>query len=144
MKAITVTKYIPRDNEEYMNDMQLGFFKEKLLHMRHTLLEETNVIKKELQGSGANHPDLFDTASSHTEFTRELKGFNRNRLQLSKIDRALGRIDSGEYGYCEMTGEEIGLKRLKAQPLATLCIDVQEMLERTKNQQKCESVYIGY
>lgn len=134
MKIVPV--YTPTDDEEYMNDKQIVYFKEKLMNMRHALLKGSNHIRKELQDTWLNHPDVFDVATSQAGLAVELNGFDRNRVQLSKIDRALFRIDTGEYGYCEITGEEIGIKRLKAQPLATLCIDVQEMLERNNQQQR--------
>lgn len=135
MNTAMFDSYTPSEDEEYMNENQLIYFKEKLLNMRHTLLEESTNIRQELKETWLNHPDVFDVATSQTGLASELNGFDRNRAQLSKIDRALLRIGSGEYGYCEMTGEEIGIKRLAVQPLATLCIDVQEMLER-KNQQR--------
>lgn len=134
--------YIPSEEEDYMNDTQLNYFKNKLLKMRQGLLEGTENIRKELKDSWLNHPDVFDVATSQTGLAIELNGFGRNREQLTKIERALSLIENKEYGYCEMSGEEIGLKRLEAQPLATLCIDVQEMLERKNQQARYSSVTV--
>lgn len=124
------TSYRPTDEEEYMNPQQLDFFKNQLLIKRRELMNVTNSAKSDLKEALLNTPDIFDVASKNTELALDIEDMERTRKSLDLIDKALSKINAGEYGYCELTGEEIGIRRLEAQPVATLCIEVQEMLER--------------
>jgi DnaK suppressor protein len=122
--------YQPVESEEYMSRMQLDYFTDKLKNMRDQILADAEMKMNELRDASLRIPDDVDLAAHQKEITMEIRRIDRKTRQVKDIDRALQRIRYGEYGYCEMTGEKIGLKRLKAQPLATLCIEVQEMLER--------------
>lgn len=121
--------YKPSANEEYMNPLQLEYFRLKLLVWREELLAESRETLNHLKEENWNEPDLNDRASVETETTIELRTRDRYRKLIDKIESALERIKNGEYGYCEETGEEIGLKRLEARPVATLCIEAQERHE---------------
>ena len=126
MQKVTVPEgYTPSENEEYMSPVQLEYFKQKLQKWREELLEESRDTLKHLQEENWNEPDLNDRASVETETTIELRTRDRYRKLIDKIEGAIARIDSGDYGYCEETGEEIGLKRLEARPVATLSIEAQ-------------------
>lgn len=122
--------YNPTENEEYMNPNQLHYFELKLLERRKELLSFSQESKNELKDKPGNAPDPFDVATRNTEFAMGVEDMERNRKSLITIDKALARINSGEYGYCDLSGEEIGIRRLQAQPTATLCVEVQEMLEK--------------
>lgn len=128
-RVILPEGYKPSDNEEYMNGMQLEFFRQKLLVWRDDLLAESRETLNHLKEENWNEPDLNDRASVETETTIELRTRDRYRKLIDKIESALVRIDKGDYGFCEETGEEIGLKRLEARPVATLCIEAQERHE---------------
>jgi len=128
-RVILPEGYKPSDNEEYMNGMQLEFFRQKLLAWREDLLAESRETLNHLKEENWNEPDLNDRASVETETTIELRTRDRYRKLIDKIESALVRIDKGDYGFCEETGEEIGLKRLEARPVATLCIEAQERHE---------------
>ena len=117
------------ENEEYMNPMQLEYFKQKLLNWRNGLLAESRETLNHLKEETWNEPDLNDRASVETETTIELRTRDRYRKLIDKIESALERINTGNYGYCEETGEAIGIKRLEARPVATLCIEAQERHE---------------
>ena len=121
--------YRPTEDEEFMNERQLEYFKQKLLNWKEDILRESRETLVHLQSETENHPDLADRATSETDRALELRTRDRYRKLISKIDKALKRIDDGEYGYCEETGEEIGLERLEARPIATLCFDAQERWE---------------
>lgn len=125
-----VQQYSPSDDEIYMNQNQIQYFKDLLLARRRELFSESDVTKSELKDQELNAPDIFDVASKNIELALDFEVIERNRKSLILIDKALSKIHSGEYGYCELTGEEIGVKRLQAQPTATLCIEAKEMLER--------------
>ena len=125
--------YTPSENEEYMNPKHLQYFKEKLENWRKELIDESNKTLYNLKTENHKLPDENDQASEETERAFELRTRDRYRKLLDKIDEALGRIEQGEYGYCEDTGEEIGLKRLQARPVATLCIEAQERHENYEN-----------
>lgn len=125
-----ISRYIPTEKEEYMNPRQLYYFESKLLQKRSQILHQSQSIKQELKQNVEPTPDMFDKASNLMGLTRDIHDIERQRLLLSKIDYALIKIKEGEYGYCEATGEEIGLKRLEVQPFATLCLEAQEMSER--------------
>ncbi|RZI47333.1 RNA polymerase-binding protein DksA [Rickettsiales endosymbiont of Peranema trichophorum] len=122
--------YMPSDQEEYMNDKQLEYFKRKLLNWKKDLLSESMETVKHLQEENWNEPDLNDRASTETETHLELRTRDRYRKLIDKIDAALMRIEKKSYGYCDETGEPIGLKRLEARPVATLSIEAQEQHER--------------
>ena len=122
--------YSPSEKEPFMNAKQKEFFKRKLLAWRSDIIQETKETLNNLQKEVVNFSDLADRASSETDRSLELRARDRQRKLISKIDEALSRIDDGSYGYCEETGESIGLKRLIARPIATLSIDSQERHER--------------
>ena len=122
--------YRPAEDEPFMNDRQLEYFRRKLLVWKHELLEQSNETIENLQDSGRSVPDFADRASEETALALELRTRDRQRKLVSKIDAALRRIDEGEYGYCEMTGEPISLKRLDARPIATMTLEAQEKHER--------------
>lgn len=122
--------YRPSDNEEFMNARQLEYFRRKLLRWRQDLLREAGDTLASLSAGGITEADLTDRASVETDRALELRTRDRARKLISKIDQALERIENGTYGYCEETGEPIGLKRLEARPIATLSIEAQERHER--------------
>ena len=122
--------YTPTDKEPFMNAKQKEFFRRKLNDWRDEIISETKETLNNLQHESSNFADLADRASSETDRSLELRSRDRQRKLIAKIDEALSRIDDGSYGYCEETGENIGLKRLIARPIATLSIDSQERHER--------------
>ncbi len=122
--------YKPSDDEPFMNERQKDYFRRKLLVWKEDILRESRETLAALQNESENHPDLADRASSETDRAIELRARDRQRKLIAKIDSALGRIEDGSYGYCEETGEPIGLKRLDARPIATLSIEAQERHER--------------
>jgi DnaK suppressor protein len=123
-------EYTPNDGEPFMNERQLEYFKNKLLMWKEDILREARETVNHLQSETENHPDLADRASSETDRSLELRTRDRQRKLISKIDEALRRIEDGVYGYCEETGEPIGLARLQARPIATLGLEAQERHER--------------
>ncbi len=123
-------EYRPSDDEPFMNERQLQYFRQKLLNWKEDILRESRETVSHLQAETENHPDLADRASSETDRALELRTRDRQRKLISKIDEAVRRIDEGEYGYCEETGEPIGLARLEARPIATLALEAQERHER--------------
>ncbi|MAR56818.1 MAG: RNA polymerase-binding protein DksA [Rickettsiales bacterium] len=134
-KTVELPKgYKPSLKEEYMNDTQLAYFKQKLLDWRDALLAESRETLENLKEENWHEPDIADRASIETEAGVELRTRNRYLKLISKIDAALRRIDTGDYGYCEETGEPIGIKRLEARPIATLSIEAQERHERMEKQ----------
>jgi DnaK suppressor protein len=128
--VIEETGYRPSEDEEFMNDRQLEYFKKKLLRWKEDILRESRETVSHLQSETENHPDVADRASSETDRALELRTRDRQRKLISKIEEALGRIEDGSYGYCEETGEPIGLARLDARPIATLSLEAQERHER--------------
>ena len=122
--------YRPSADEEYMNEMQLEYFRQKLLQWKKELLAQSSDTLEELRQGGLNQPDDIDRASLETDKSIDLRTKDRARKLIIKIDQALSRIEDGEYGYCLETGEEIGIERLIARPIATLCIEAQERHER--------------
>jgi DnaK suppressor protein len=122
--------YRPTEKEPFMNERMREYFRQKLLRWRHELLEESNETLMHLQEGGMQEPDIADRASAETDRALELRTRDRARKLISKIDAAMKRIDDGTYGYCEETGEPIGIKRLEARPIATLSIEAQERHER--------------
>lgn len=122
--------YRPTEDEAFMNERQLEYFRQKLLAWKEDILRESRETLSHLQKETENHPDLADRASSETDRALELRTRDRQRKLISKIDEALRRIDEGSYGYCEETGEPIGIARLDARPIATLSLEAQERHER--------------
>jgi DnaK suppressor protein len=122
--------YRPAEDEPFMNERQLEYFRRKLLVWKQELQEQSSETIGNLQDSGRNVPDIADRASEETDRALELRTRDRQRKLVSKIDAALRRIDNGEYGYCEMTGEPISLKRLDARPIAIMTLEAQERHER--------------
>lgn len=122
--------YRPAEDEPFMNDRQLEYFRRKLITWKNELLSQSAETIDNLQDSARNVPDIADRASEETDRALELRTRDRQRKLVSKIDAALRRIDNGEYGYCEMTGEPISLKRLDARPIATMTLEAQEKHER--------------
>jgi DnaK suppressor protein len=122
--------YRPTEDEEFMNERQLEYFKQKLINWKEDILRESRETLNHLQAETENHPDLADRATSETDRALELRTRDRQRKLISKIDDALRRIEDGSYGYCEETGEPIGVARLDARPIATLSLEAQERHER--------------
>ena len=122
--------YRPTEDEPFMNDRQLEYFRRKLLTWKAELLEQSAETLEGLQDSARNVPDIADRASEETDRALELRTRDRQRKLVSKIDAALRRIDNGEFGYCDITGEQISLKRLDARPIATMTLEAQERHER--------------
>ena len=133
MQAMLITlppDYRPSDDEAFMNPRQLAYFRQKLLRWRQDLLREAGETLSSMGQGGIVEADLTDRASVETDRALELRTRDRARKLVSKIDQALERVDNGTYGYCEETGEPIGLRRLEARPIATLSIEAQERHER--------------
>ena len=126
--------YQLRRGEDYMNRAQLDHFRNLLLAWKRELMEEVDRTMLHMKDDAANFPDPNDRATQESEFGLELRTRDRERKLLKKIDSALSRIDDGSYGYCEETGEEIGLRRLEARPVATLCVEAQERREIAERQ----------
>ena len=122
--------YRPVEGESFMNDRQLEFFRRKLVNWKNDLMSDSKETIEGLQDNTRNIPDIADRASEETDRALELRTRDRQRKLVSKIDAALRRIDEGEYGYCEMTGEPISLKRLDARPIATMTLEAQGSHER--------------
>lgn len=130
--------YKPSESEEYMNPMQLEYFKQKLLTWRNELLEESETTVNHLREENWQEPDINDRASLESDAALELRTRDRYRKLINKIDKALKQIADGSYGYCEETGDEIGIRRLEARPIATLTIEAQERHERLERVQRDE------
>ena len=130
MSATELDDYRPSEHEPFMNDRQKEYFKRKLLDWKADILRESKGTLDQLQEESLHLPDLADRASSETDKALELRTRDRQRKLISKIEAALRRIEVGEYGYCEETGEPIGIRRLEARPIATLSLEAQERHER--------------
>ena len=134
MKAAAVlvkdSIYRPAEDEPFMNERQLEYFRQKLLNWKDDILRESRETLSHLQEDTENHPDIADRASSETDRALELRTRDRQRKLIAKIDDALRRIEERAYGYCEETGEPISLARLEARPIATLGLEAQERHER--------------
>src|ERR1700743_401000 len=134
MKSATVqvdkSDYRPTEDEPFMNERQLEYFKQKLLNWKEDILRESRETLSHLQTDTENHPDIADRASSETDRSLELRTRDRQRKLISKIDEALRRIEDGSYGYCEETGETIGVARLDARPIHTPRLEGPEGHER--------------
>jgi DnaK suppressor protein len=122
--------YKPSDDEPFMNDMHKAYFRKRLLEWKDEILRQTRETLAILHEDSTQHADLADRATSETDRATELRTRDRQRKLIAKIDAALARIEDGSYGYCEDTGEPIGLKRLDARPIATLSVEAQERHER--------------
>ncbi len=122
--------YRPAEDEPFMNERQLEYFRRKLITWKQDLLNQSSETIDNLQDSARAVPDLADRASEETDRALELRTRDRQRKLVAKIDSALRRIENGEYGYCEVTGEPISLKRLDARPIATMTLEAQEKHER--------------
>ncbi|MEL6509346.1 MAG: RNA polymerase-binding protein DksA [Pseudomonadota bacterium] len=122
--------YRPAEDEPFMNERQVEYFRRKLMDWKTELLSDSKDTIEGLQDGGRNIPDIADRASEETDRALELRTRDRQRKLVAKIEQALRRIDEGEYGYCEATGEPISLKRLDARPIATLSLEAQERHER--------------
>ena len=129
-----IDPYKPARGEEYMSDGQLEHFHDILSSWKRELMFEVDRTVHHMQDEAANFPDPNDRATQESEFGLELRTRDRERKLLRKIDSALLRIDDGSYGFCDETGEEIGLKRLEARPVATLCLEAQERRELAERQ----------
>jgi DnaK suppressor protein len=134
MPSKAVKAYKPSEKEEYMNRQQLEYFREKLVKWREELIAESQETINNLKEENWREPDLSDRASLETEAGVELRTRNRYLKLIGKIDAALKRIEDGTYGYCEETGDPIGLKRLEARPIATMTIEAQERHEKLEKQ----------
>jgi DnaK suppressor protein len=129
-----VTPYITKRGEAYMNSVQLDHFRNILNGWKRDLMEEVDRTVSHMKDEAANFPDPNDRATQEEEFSLELRTRDRERKLIRKIDEALKRVEDGSYGYCLETGEEIGVKRLEARPVATLTIEAQERRERRERQ----------
>ena len=123
-------EYTPVEDEEYMSDKQLTYFRVLLLEWKKSILTAAEGTLQSLQGGPIREPDLNDRASSETDWGIELRTRDRQRKLIAKIESALRRIDNGEYGWCEVSGEAIGINRLIARPIATMTVEAQEAHER--------------
>jgi DnaK suppressor protein len=122
--------YRPSEDEPFMNERQRMYFRQKLLAWKDEIIRQTRETLVGLHEESTQHADLADRATSETDRALELRARDRQRKLVAKIDAALARIEDGSYGYCEETGEPIGLKRLDARPIATLSVEAQERHER--------------
>jgi DnaK suppressor protein len=130
--------YSPSDDEEFMNPMMQEFFRQRLTEWKGELLRESGQTLQNMQTTTSQEADIADRASVESERALELRTRDRERKLISKIDDALRRIESGDYGYCEDTGEPIGVRRLIARPIATLSIEAQERHERMERTHRDE------
>ncbi len=131
MSTVTLPPdYRPVEDDEFMNPVMTEYFRQKLLSWRLELLRESEETLTNLQDGGLQEPDIADRASAETDRALELRTRDRARKLIQKIDAALRRIEDGSYGYCEETGEPIGVRRLEARPVATLSLEAQERHER--------------
>ena len=122
--------YTPTEDEEYMSEQQLNYFRVLLLEWKKSILSASEFTLQSLQDGPIREPDLNDRASSETDWGIELRTRDRQRKLIAKIDAAMRRIDEGEYGWCEVTGEPIGINRLIARPIATMTVEAQQAHER--------------
>lgn len=129
-EAFQLDDYRPADDEPFMNERQTEYFRRKLTDWKSDLMEDSRDTVAGMKDQTRNIPDVADRASEETDRALELRTRDRQRKLVNKIDAALRRIDEGEYGYCEITGEPISLKRLDARPIATMSLEAQERHER--------------
>ena len=140
MTTVTVPQnYKPTEKEPYMNPVMQEYFRRKLVAWKAEIIREADITLHDLQDEGGmQEPDIADRASAETEVALELRTRDRQRKLISKIDEALERLTRNEYGYCEETGDPIGVKRLEARPIATLTVEAQERHERRERTQRDE------
>src|SRR3954462_12630495 len=138
MRPTLPPDYRPSEDEEFMNSLQLEYFRQKLLRWRTELLAESNGTLQHLKEESLLKPDLTDRASLETERSIELRTRDRERKLISKIDAALSRIEDGSYGFCEESDEPIGIRRLEARPIAALSLEAQERHERMERTHRDE------
>ncbi|MEO5772676.1 MAG: RNA polymerase-binding protein DksA [Sphingomicrobium sp.] len=124
--------YRPSENEEFMCDRHRAYFLRKLKEWKEAIIEESRATMAQLQVDSLREPDIADRASSETDWSIELRTRDRQRKLIAKIDSAIRRLYEGEYGYCEVTGDQISLARLEARPIATMTLEAQEKHERTE------------
>ena len=122
--------YTPAEDEPFMSERQVEYFRRKLINWKNSILDETAVTIESMKGTTRNIPDVSDRASEETDRALELRTRDRERKLISKIESALRRLENGEFGYCEETGDPISLKRLDARPIATFSLEAQERHER--------------
>ncbi len=134
VSVVRFTPYKERRGEEYMNDRQIEHFRNILLDWRKQLMEEVDRTLHHMQDEAANFPDPNDRATQESEFTLELRTRDRERKLIRKIHEAMATLDTGDYGFCEACGVDIGIRRLEARPTATLCIDCKELDEIRERQ----------
>ena len=134
-KFLDFKPYKPAKGEEYMSAKQVGHFKKILIEWKDLLIQEADKTVEHMKNDSTKLSDPNDAATQEEEFRLELRTRDRERKLILKIDQALQRVDDGLYGYCEDTGEPIGIKRLEARPIATLCIEAQERHERLEKTQ---------
>lgn len=127
---LTLEEYRPSEEEEFMSERQLAYFRKKLTDWKRDIMEETHRTIEGMQNGSMQRPDITDRASEETDRALELRTRDRQRKLIAKIDSAIRRIDQGEYGFCEVTGNPISLKRLEARPIATMSLAAQERHER--------------
>lgn len=130
MDYVQAEEYRPSVDEEYMCERHLQYFRKRLLTWRRELETASRNILQVLKETTFRNPDALEVSAAHIDVTLDVTDSHRRKKLLEQIDFALSRIDAEEYGYCEITGDEIGLKRLLAHPVATLCVEMQEQLER--------------
>jgi DnaK suppressor protein len=130
VQGVIEAEYVPHDGEQFMCKRQRDWFRDRLLKMKQEILDESRETVEAMQESAVNIPDLVDRASAEADRALELRTRDRQRKLISKIEAAIRRIDEGEYGYCEETGDPISLKRLIARPTATMSLEAQERHER--------------
>jgi len=143
LTSFGIDRYKPKSREKYMSKKQLNHFKNILLIWKSQLEQEAGKTVNHMQNESINYADPNDRASQESDFGLELRTRDRERKLLKKIQQSLHRIENGSYGYCEETGEEIGLSRLEARPVATLCLEAQERREITEKQYSDVNDYLG-
>ena len=142
LTSFGIDRYKPKSREKYMSKKQLNHFKNILLIWKSQLEQEAGKTVNHMQNESINYADPNDRASQESDFGLELRTRDRERKLLKKIQQSLYRIESGSYGYCEETGEAIGLKRLEARPVATLCLEAQERREIAEKQYSDTNDYL--
>jgi DnaK suppressor protein len=129
VSQVSLNSYYPLDDEPYMSEGQLAYFKGKLLQRKDELCNRISKSIKKIKTLEAAQADILDRSNSYIDLELEVKGFERHSDMIVQVDRALARIDDGSFGYCELTGDEIGLRRLEAIPFATMSIKALEAFE---------------
>ena len=133
-RELSFTPYQPAAEEEYMNDAQLAHFRKILLDWKEQLISEAESTKSYIQDESTAMPDINDRATQEEEFALALRTRDRERKLIRKLDKSIAEIDSGDYGFCETCGVEIGVRRLEARPTATQCIDCKTLSEIKEKQ----------